>query len=113
MGYRSQVYLGVEKSLVEDLLTFSALNKDVYQLLFEWTDKTTKTNNGNLLFAWDWIKWYRDGEIAKLEDWLNDEDRSEKYSFIRMGEEYGDVDQEGCSDEFYFYATQGIEVEFD
>jgi hypothetical protein len=114
MGYRSQVYLGVEKCLVEDLLLFVALDQGVYKLLFEHTDTTKKTSDGHLLFNWDYIKWYdEDKSIASLENWLAEEDRDEGYSFIRMGEDFGDVQQHGQSDGFYFYPTQGISAEWD
>ena len=43
MGYYSTVYLGIEPSLVEELLTFVGANKEVFNLLFKDATETVKT----------------------------------------------------------------------
>ena len=114
MGYYSEVYLGIEPALVEELLTFVGINKEVFNLMFKDTSETIKTKNGGMLFHWNHIKWYNSQfpEIEQLEDWLMEDDRDEAFKFIRMGEEYGDSTVEGHSDEFEFFPQQSIDVHY-
>jgi len=109
MGYRSEVYLGVDKELVEKVLTFVGLNQDVYKLMFEYADEVKKTNKGGIFFRWEDIKWY-DGfdEISKLHDFLNEND--DHYRFFRMGENVDDVDEQGYSDNYYFELSRQVHV---
>ena len=113
MGYYSTVYLGIEPSLIDQLLTFVGSNKEVFKLLFK-DAETVKTENGGILFQWNNIKWYNGTfpEIDELEDWLGEDERHEAFKFIRMGEEFGDCTVEGHSDEFEFYPQQHIEVHY-
>ena len=113
MGYYSTVYLGVEPSLIEQLLTFVGSNKEVFKLLFK-DAETVKTENGGILFQWSNIKWYGGTfpEIDELEAWLGEGERYEDFKFIRMGEEYGDCTTEGHSSQFEFFPHQHIEVHY-
>ena len=40
MGYRSEVHLGIDEAIVEQLLTFAGVNQECYKLLFEYADAT-------------------------------------------------------------------------
>ena len=109
MGYRSEVYLGIDNDIVEQLLTFVGLNQKVYELLFEHSSYAEKTKKGGLHFHWDWVKWY-DGydAISKLNTFLNEHD--DKIKFVRIGENYDDVDEEGGSEQFYFEVHRNVEI---
>ena len=58
MGYRSEVHLGIDETIVEQLLTFAGVNQECYKLLFEYADATEKTKKGGIYFRWEHIKWY-------------------------------------------------------
>ena len=109
MGYRSEVYLGVDNDIIEQLLTFVGVNQEVYQLLFEHSEYAEKTKRGGLHFHWDWIKWY-DGydAISKLTNFLSEHD--DKIKFLRVGEGQGDIEEEGSSEQFYFEVVHKVEV---
>ena len=56
MGYRSEVHLGIDEAIVEQLLTFAGVNQECYKLLFEYADATQKTKKGGIYFRWEHIK---------------------------------------------------------
>ena len=94
MGYRSEVYLGVDNNIVEQLLTFVGTNQEVYRLLFDESEYAKRTKKGGLHFRWDYVKWYDSYDpISKLTDFLNDHD--ENIKFLRIGESADDVEDHG------------------
>ena len=109
MGYRSEVYLGVDNNIVEQLLTFVGTNQEVYRLLFDESEYAKRTKKGGLHFRWDYVKWYDSYDpISKLTDFLNDHD--ENIKFLRIGESADDVEEEGYSEQFYFEVVRKVEV---
>ncbi len=112
MGYRSEVYLGIDSEIVEELLTFVGINQKVYQLLFEHSEYAEKTKKGGIHFRWDWVKWYPEyPEIAKLNEFLTKHD--EQVKFLRVGESYDDIVEEGESEQFYFEVQRTVECHFE
>tara|TARA_B100000123_G_C25715236_1_gene421839 strand:- start:303 stop:641 length:339 start_codon:yes stop_codon:yes gene_type:complete len=112
MGYRSEVYLGIDSEIVEQLLTFVGINQNVYTLLFEHSEYAKKTKRGGMHFHWDYVKWY-DGypQIDKLTQFLNE--HSDQIKFLRIGEGQGDIEEEGCSQQFYFEVHHRVECHFE
>ena len=109
MGYRSQVYLGVDPEIVEQLLTYVGINKKVYELLFEHSDYAKRTEKGGMHFHWDYVKWYDSFEaIVKLSSWIQEHDSNIK--FLRIGENTDDIEEEGYSEQFYFEVRRVVEV---
>ena len=112
MGYRSEVYLGIDSDIIEELLTFVGVNQEVYQLLFEHTKYAKKTQRGGIHFYWDWVKWYGENpSIRKLVNFLKENDG--KYKFLRIGEQYDDIEEEGYSEQYYFEVQRSVELHFE
>ena len=113
MGYRSHVILGVEEPLVSSLLTALSQNDEAFDLLFR-TAQVTKEEDGSLLFSMDYIKWYDAFEcVQTIEGWMDDCDEIDSgtaYLFHRLGEEFGDHEDRGCSDRWHIYPNQYLEV---
>jgi hypothetical protein len=90
MGYRSEVGFVVPSSAPK----FEEI-EDVFDKVIE--------KDGFRLYYCDWIKWYdySDDEntivtaVEKYFDSLDHEDRMGEYYFIRLGEEFSDVDYRG------------------
>jgi hypothetical protein len=93
MGYRSEVAIAMRKEDYELLKEFDKENKNLIELL-EMADK--KEYNGAISLKWEWLKWYPEfSEVQAIEEFLcklSDEDKP--YKFIRIGEEYDDIETE-------------------
>jgi hypothetical protein len=115
MGYRSQVYLGVNDTAMKSLLDMCALQPEAFELLFEY-HKPQKTKHG-VFWDLDYFKWYESYPcVGAIEGWMGDldiEDRDDEYGFYRMGEEFGDTEEQGSSEHFCFYPCQHVEIEFE
>ena len=74
-----------------------------------------KTKDG-LYLNWEYVKWYNGyPEVDQIEDFLSfleEHDREDEFAFFRLGEEYGDSESRGHSDDFEFYPVQSVEVHF-
>jgi len=104
MGYRSEVALAVSKDVMAQFLTTMARSPKARSLCFEYSDEIVKDydEEGALLFKWDSIKWYSGYEdidaLVDFMDWCDaeeDEDMSEGYKFVRVGEESEDIESRG------------------
>jgi len=112
MGYRSEVYLGIDSEIVEQLLTFVGINQNVYTLLFEHSEYAKKTKKGGIHFHWEFIKWYPQyQQVAQLTEFL--QEHEEQMKFLRIGESYDDVEEEGGSEQFYFEVNRTVECHFE
>ena len=112
MGYRSEVVLVVGKEVMPQFMVTMAKSPEARALCFaEATRHEDYEENGNMLFAWDCIKWYLSyEEIRAIEDfldWCDSEDvpsqdakgervdGDECYRFVRIGEEVEDIEERG------------------
>ena len=113
MGYRSEVYILINNTATNDLLNHCIKAKRAYSLLFEDT-APKKMKGGHLLWQLDYVKWYPSYEDVKetMEFLvsLQEQGRSEEFSFARLGEEYGDWETYGESEEVYFMPRHSTEV---
>jgi hypothetical protein len=135
MGYRSEVVLVVGKEVMPQFMVTMAKSPQARALCWGEHDRMVKDydGKGNMLFAWNGIKWYTSYEgIAAIEDFLDwcdgedvpvsDEqkaqdksptpvthvDGGECYKFVRVGEELEDTEQRGCG--FWdVYVSRSIE----
>ena len=117
MGYRSSVHLGINNSAVEEWLTHLATNPKAFEIANQHTEGGMIRTKDGLYLNWEYVKWY-DGypEVDQVEaflSFLEDNDREDEFSFIRLGEEFGDVENRGHSDDFEFYPVQSVEVHFE
>tara|TARA_R100000995_G_scaffold80276_1_gene51930 strand:- start:496 stop:885 length:390 start_codon:yes stop_codon:yes gene_type:complete len=118
MGYRSEVVLAVSKKMMPHFLGhLSQCDDAAYKFVFMETDKKIEDydGEGTTVFSWDHIKWYEHyPEVKAINDFVeqrteflcqiaidNDEfkDWGENFRFVRIGEEYEDIEVEGwlCS----------------
>ena len=87
MGYYSDVGIALRGTINNEAVAnaFDALGFE----LKGWCE-------GSFLYIRNGVKWY-DGinEVDMINSWLNGLDQSD-YRFIRIGEEYGDIEDGGC-----------------
>ena len=112
MGYRSEVVLVVGKEVMPQFMVTMAKSIEARALCFADHDKMIKDyeEEGNLLFAWDAIKWYDSYEcIGTLESFIEEasadeyefevdgkaEASSDHIRFVRVGEESDDIELRG------------------
>ena len=101
MGYRSEVVLVVGKEVMPQFMVTMAKSPEARALCFaEATRHEDYEEKGNMLFAWDCIKWYDSyEEIRAIEDFLDwcdsDIDAAECFRFVRIGEEVEDIEERG------------------
>ena len=121
MGYRSEVVLVVGKEVMPQFMVTMAKSPEARALCFaEATRHEDYEEKGNMLFAWDYIKWYDSYEgVAAIQDFLDwcdsedvpvsDEQKAqdksptpvthvsgdECYRFVRVGEELEDIEERG------------------
>ena len=102
MGYRSEVVLAVNKEIMPEFLAYLATNEEARNLVYSHADHLDQDyeQGGHLLVSWSGIKWYESyPEIAVIEKFTcemdGEEDKSEMFRFIRVGEDYEDIEQRG------------------
>ena len=105
MGYRSQVVLAFDKSILPKFLDMVAKCEDTKTLVFEWRrqwDKEFTISNygdededcdGHHCITWTNIKWYDDPEFKNIEHFVNR--YGHKARFLRIGENAGDHEDRG------------------
>jgi len=121
MGYRSVVALAVSKKMMPHFLGhLSQCDDAAYKFVFMETDQKIEDydGDGTTMFLWESIKWYDTfPEIRAITDFICmqtdylesicedvEEFRRgqhlEHFRFVRMGEDNGDIQQEGwlCED---------------
>jgi len=122
MGYRSEVVLVVGKEVMPQFMVTLAKSPEARAMCFDEAQRMNDYDGeGNMLFAWDGIKWYDSYEgiaaIGDFLDWCDSEhvpvsdeqkaqdksptpvthvDGDECYRFVRIGEELEDVECRGC-----------------
>ena len=113
MGYRSEVYILINNTATSDLLNHCIKAKRAYSLLFEDT-APKKMKGGHLLWQLSYVKWYPSyDDVKETMEFLVSRQKqgmSEEFSFARLGEEYGDWETLGESEEVYFmprHSTEG------
>ena len=121
MGYRSEVVLVVGKEVMPQFMVTLAKSAEARALCFDEAQRMDDYDGkGNMLFAWDHIKWYDSDEgiaaIGDFLDWCDSEhvpvsdeqkaqdksptpvthvDGDECYRFVRIGEEIEDIEERG------------------
>ena len=106
MGYRSDVAIAIHKDLQGDFLTFLNTEKLMADIFGERSDFTLNKDyqgDGHWLFTASSIKWYTSWDEFKdiqmfekfMETMEEDEDKEEKFRFLRIGEEIEDIEYRG------------------
>ena len=101
MGYRSQIAFAIHPNKVSDFLAVLSGCSEAYDLCrYDDGIKTDMFEKGDLFVAMDGIKWYEgykgvdtiDAFIRKVIE----DDEPDKVRFLRVGEDYEDIQQ--CGD---------------
>lgn len=102
MGYRSDVVIAVANK---------AMSSDLKEALIE-VFVEQKRESSYTVYRAEWIKWYAGlySEVDKIENLLSALD-DEDYGFIRVGEDYTDIDLFGHPFEYGLYVNVNIEIE--
>ena len=121
MGYRSQVVLAIGEALIPQFMVTMAKCPEARAMCFGDADQTRdfQGEKGSLFFEWDHIKWYAGyEEVQAIEDFLNwaedklkidgkEIDGDDHFRFVRIGEEYDDIETRGWG--FDIHPVRSIE----
>ena len=121
MGYRSEVAIAIHKDLHGDFLTFlntESLMADIFGDRSDFTLNKDYQNDGHWLFTASSIKWYATwdefADIQMFEKFMDamteDEEKEEKFRFIRLGEETDDNEVRGGWYEADLYVKREIQI---
>ncbi len=121
MGYRSEVAIAIHKDLHGDFLTFLNTEKLMADIFGERSDfhlDKDYQGEGHWLFTADSIKWYTTwdefADIQMFEKFMDtmqeDDDKEEKFRFLRIGEELEDIEYRGGWYEADIYVKRKIEI---
>ena len=102
MGYRSEVVLAVNKEIMPEFLAHLATNDEAKSLVFSEHCELNQDyeGEGHLLVSWRNIKWYEGyPDVDVIEKFTcemdADTDKGEMFRFVRVGEDYDDIEQRG------------------
>ncbi len=107
MGYYSEVGLCLNKASHDKMLAClkeqnEDIQSEIQELLLdaERYQAHDKDNQETTLYHWSWLKWYTSyNEVKFMEDFLksltDDDDSPLQYRFVRIGEEYEDIEVHG------------------
>jgi len=115
MGYTSEVAIVLTQQSYHKGLIWMKENNipDEENLLLE-TEKQMFKSTGNILMKFDHVKWYdfHGGfpEIKNFMRFLDTLDDEGEYSFTRVGEEYGDIVNDGWVDDNEVYVNTYIDI---
>ena len=110
MGYRSEVLIVTD--LINQELVEILENENDYseKLQFQITDVRTNKEIDCLMIKWDYAKWY-DGyeDVDRIMNAINKIEDEDSFGFIRIGEEFVDVEVIGNPYDFNYVITRKIE----
>ena len=121
MGYRSQVVLAIGEALMPQFMMTMAKSPQARAMCFGDGEpqRGFQGEKGSLFFEWDGIKWYDSyEEIQAIEDFINwaedkleingkEIDGDDHFRFVRIGEEYEDIEIRGYG--FDIHPVRSIE----
>lgn len=104
MGYRSEIGLTLKPAavdLLQEMLNDPSIRQETREAAKDFLEHPVKffSKDGCKAYYWDWVKWYS-GDVAYYpEIWFMDKFLEEAdvkdYYFIRIGENYEDIEQRG------------------
>ena len=110
MGYRSTVYLKTTSEGYTMMKQMNDRTKEKEDKVLAYAE-VYKTSSGNYKICWEDIKWYSGyKQIQNVNEVMNLMDEQEiPYSFIRIGEETGDVEHRRSCPEDMPYEIEAFE----
>jgi len=108
MGYRSEVCIALDASATDSLNAFlEVLPGNSLKELLNDADETNHSED-TVKYYWHHIKWYEGypgiDEMETLLSHLPDE----AYGFVRIGEDYQDIEERGLAYEFDIHVSRSI-----
>ena len=121
MGYRSDVAIAIHKDLQGDFLTFLNTTKLMADIFGDNSDfhlDKDYQGEGHWLFTCNSVKWYANfddyKDIQVFENFMDameeEEEKRDKYRFIRIGEELEDIEYRGDWYESEIHVKREIQV---
>ena len=121
MGYRSQVVLAIGEALIPQFMVTMAKSPQARVMCFGDGEpqRDFQGEKGSFFFEWDDVKWYDSNEgIQAIEDFINwaedkleiagkEIDGDDHFRFVRIGEEYEDIEIRGYG--FDIHPVRSIE----
>ena len=123
MSYLSKVGIAIYRADFDAIKKSIALNDDTIKALWESAEVSVLPSENDrcvnmlaeerclepdayVVLMWDWIKWYEEfPEVSFIMDAMH---KLHHYSYIRIGEETGDVEQDSRLGEW----EDGVEVDY-
>ncbi len=121
MGYYSEVALCFpQKANTEFLVAISNQTPEIQSEINDLISNSEKyTRDKAFLYHWSWVKWYSSfpcvGFIEKFLETIDNADETDlEYRLVRVGEEVGDIVEEGdyYDNPFSACSTQGVSFDF-
>ena len=98
MGYKSRVAIVLKKEVNAQLKADIVMCVNGHQqkiMNFLKSAEIHTKENGDVLYSWDWMKWYDDYPVISfIKKFLERADDS-TYHYIRLGEENDDMEERG------------------
>jgi hypothetical protein len=107
VGYRSEVYLRIAEPLVEVVDAARKLDDTLDKMLSD--GESERIDKVKTDFYWEYTKWYDSYPEVKAVERLLDMLQDNDYGFIRLGEEYGDIERKGYPDYYDMYTNTSVE----
>lgn len=109
MGYRSDVALALSREDHEKLVKACVPPGDLDALLFL-TPNDEDDKEDFVILHWESVKWYDDYPlIEKIASFICDLDDA-AFGFVRIGDEYDDIETLGCPWNFGISVCRRIEI---
>ena len=111
MGYCSQVAFAIDKELYAE---HKLIHNDFPEIWESHPQYIQEQTGDYIIFYIDSIKWYDHfPEISKailFMNHLDDKALHERYGYMRLGEEFGDLDDRGDTSKYDLYVNQSISI---
>ena len=114
MGYKPDVAFGFTKENNDKLLEKHKDNQEFLDFLNESLIEDQDFEDKVIYYA-EWLKWYNEyPDIMKIEEFfdeLDSEKKDSEYGFLRIREEFGDIEMRGDCEKFGINLVRKIEID--
>ncbi len=113
MGYRSDVYLAFHKTLLPFWLAH--INTEQLKMIEQDADSYDffGDNDEWCIITWNCVKWYSSyGDVKAIEnavEYFDTHKDQELFQYLRVGEEFDDVEQTGWANKFHIHRNVTIQ----
>lgn len=109
MGYRSEVSLTLYEDDYKDLVRKAKQEGKLDLLRWGRLFRSESQGKGIITMYWDWVKWYESfADVTFIETYMRS---GIQYSFKRVGEENGDIDEENNDDDWILSEATSVVCE--